>query len=276
MVGAYCPHLGARLDEGGKMAGDSIVCPFHCWQFDLDGHCARVPFCEEAPRQASLGTLPVEERFGMIFAWRHPDGNPPMFPLPDALGADVDFWTAWDCHQRVVRSHVYEWAEQAADPAHLPGLHGILGMPRPVLLETDGDIFRSSYLVEIATPAGPAEVELEVTMHGLGIQILRLRGAVDLLMFNAPLPIEPELMYFRHSVRFPTTLWRDHEQLACAWRRQLIRFADQDARIFETKRYNPNPILADYEQKPITVLREWAERYYHTNANRGASGEELG
>ena len=37
---AHCPHLGAHLGHGGKVQGESIVCPFHAWRYDADGVCA--------------------------------------------------------------------------------------------------------------------------------------------------------------------------------------------------------------------------------------------
>ena len=33
LADAYCPHLGAHLGVGGKVAGECITCPFHGWQF---------------------------------------------------------------------------------------------------------------------------------------------------------------------------------------------------------------------------------------------------
>lgn len=45
VLDAYCPHMGAHLGygirgetgRGGRVSGDSIVCPFHGWAFDGDG-----------------------------------------------------------------------------------------------------------------------------------------------------------------------------------------------------------------------------------------------
>lgn len=37
-----CPHRGASL-ACGQVKGNAIACPYHGWQFDLDGHCAQIP-----------------------------------------------------------------------------------------------------------------------------------------------------------------------------------------------------------------------------------------
>ena len=43
---AVCPHRGADLGHGGRLAGDCVVCPFHAHLIGLgapsrDGFCAR-------------------------------------------------------------------------------------------------------------------------------------------------------------------------------------------------------------------------------------------
>ena len=44
---AYCPHLGAHLGVGGKVAGECITCPFHGWQFQGETGClAKIPYSE--------------------------------------------------------------------------------------------------------------------------------------------------------------------------------------------------------------------------------------
>jgi nitrite reductase/ring-hydroxylating ferredoxin subunit len=40
VLSPFCPHLGAGLDAG-KMVGDAIQCPFHHWEFGLEGKCLR-------------------------------------------------------------------------------------------------------------------------------------------------------------------------------------------------------------------------------------------
>ncbi|GFS98735.1 3-ketosteroid-9-alpha-hydroxylase oxygenase subunit [Nephila pilipes] len=45
VLDAYCPHLGADMSAGGKVAGECIECPFHGWQFSgRDGTCQNIPY----------------------------------------------------------------------------------------------------------------------------------------------------------------------------------------------------------------------------------------
>lgn len=46
---AFCPHLGAHLGHGGRVVGESIVCPFHAWRFDESGKCVEVPYAKRIP-----------------------------------------------------------------------------------------------------------------------------------------------------------------------------------------------------------------------------------
>ena len=68
-----CRHRGARLcrtDEGppvgmavhgGVIAGRSILCPYHQWSYDLDGHLVATPHMSKAPRfdKSGINLYPV-------------------------------------------------------------------------------------------------------------------------------------------------------------------------------------------------------------------------
>lgn len=63
-----CPHRGAPLSVG-RMAGESLVCPYHGWSFGADGRCRAMPGVGDG---APLGTVrvnawQVEERDGIVW-----------------------------------------------------------------------------------------------------------------------------------------------------------------------------------------------------------------
>lgn len=69
---AYCPHLGAHLGMGGKIKNDRVVCPFHGWQYNTEGSCVHIPYCDKIPKKAQLGHFPSLEKDGMIyFYWEN-------------------------------------------------------------------------------------------------------------------------------------------------------------------------------------------------------------
>jgi NAD(P)H-dependent nitrite reductase small subunit len=59
-VDNVCPHRGGPLHEG-MVTGDSVTCPWHQWQFQLDdGVCRNIP-------KVRIATYPVEVRDGAIW-----------------------------------------------------------------------------------------------------------------------------------------------------------------------------------------------------------------
>src|SRR5688572_25212811 len=42
VLDARCVHMGSNL-SAGEVVGESIRCPFHHWQFGVDGRCTSIP-----------------------------------------------------------------------------------------------------------------------------------------------------------------------------------------------------------------------------------------
>jgi len=79
VVSAYCPHLGADLAVG-SVAGNSLRCAYHQWEFDKGGNCLKTGCGDPAPSRAKLFSFPTQERHGIIWAY---NGNEPHYDLPD-------------------------------------------------------------------------------------------------------------------------------------------------------------------------------------------------
>jgi nitrite reductase/ring-hydroxylating ferredoxin subunit len=75
---ARCPHMGANL-AAGRAVGESLQCPFHHWEFGVDGRCRHIPAAAEIPPFARQLAFPAVERHGAIFFF---NGVEPAFPLP--------------------------------------------------------------------------------------------------------------------------------------------------------------------------------------------------
>lgn len=91
-----CTHRAARLKEGcGKTA--SLACPYHAWGFDLKGKLRGVyeekSFGNIDKALYDLVKLPVEEKYGMIFAGMHPDVE---FSIDEILGELAPVFEMWD------------------------------------------------------------------------------------------------------------------------------------------------------------------------------------
>jgi phenylpropionate dioxygenase-like ring-hydroxylating dioxygenase large terminal subunit len=89
----FCPHRGMKLVEGHGNARTGIVCPYHFWNFALDGSLRNVPQAQEfdpaALDQCSLVRAAVGEWGGMVFANGDPaaDFDGWLGSFPDRIGS---------------------------------------------------------------------------------------------------------------------------------------------------------------------------------------------
>jgi phenylpropionate dioxygenase-like ring-hydroxylating dioxygenase large terminal subunit len=68
-----CRHRGGRVFTGRGRPGRALKCPYHSWAYDLNGDLLGQPLARDAFEELDrsefgLVSLPVAERFGLIFA----------------------------------------------------------------------------------------------------------------------------------------------------------------------------------------------------------------
>lgn len=125
-LGDVCVHRGASL-AGGRCSAGTLSCPQHGWHFDGTGRCTLIPAGTRTPRspppRARVPAYPVEERFGLVFAWLGdaPEAERPALPdfIPEYAGGD------WH-HGVIERSKALNYlrlAENYNDPCHVHYVH---------------------------------------------------------------------------------------------------------------------------------------------------------
>jgi 3-ketosteroid 9alpha-monooxygenase subunit A len=135
LLDAYCPHMGTHLGSGENsatslspthMEGDNIRCPFHAWRFGPDGVCNHIPYHDgPIPPAAKIKSWPVEERYGIIFAWHDPEHRAPDYPVPEFAEWDDPAWVRWEGLEELADlNHPIEIFDNMSDVAHLDHLHG--------------------------------------------------------------------------------------------------------------------------------------------------------
>jgi len=125
-----CAHRGGSLSEG-TVKGDCVVCPYHGWEFSGDGTCARIPSLGDdakMPARAKVDSYPVEERYGIVFAFlgdlpeneRPPICDIPEYGLPE-----------WKSRLYVldVPANYERSMENGLDPIHNEFVHPLQGTP---------------------------------------------------------------------------------------------------------------------------------------------------
>lgn len=120
-----CPHRGARLALG-RIADDSLHCPYHGWQFAPSGQCVHWPAHPDEPPAANARatTYPTREAYGLVWTCLGEPQHPlPAFARYGAPGRRADIDGPHDfaaCGPRII--------ENFLDMAHFPFVHpGVLG-----------------------------------------------------------------------------------------------------------------------------------------------------
>ena len=77
-----CPHRQIKLSQG-KVRGDRLECPYHGWQFEASGQCARVPYLQAGKNLPAcrLRTYPVREQDGFIWLFPGEAARAQRIPL---------------------------------------------------------------------------------------------------------------------------------------------------------------------------------------------------
>lgn len=136
LLHSRCAHRGTSLYYG-KVENRGIRCCYHGWGFDVQGHCFDQP-CEPGGGQhrdkVRQPWYPLEERYGLVFAYLGPADKKPVLPRWDILenpGEDEKivaigpsgFGAGADDTVKIIPCSWLQQYENTADPFHLTILH---------------------------------------------------------------------------------------------------------------------------------------------------------
>jgi len=132
LLHARCAHRGTTLYYG-KVEPAGIRCCYHGWLFGVEGHCLEQP-CE--PQGGAFKDkvrqpwYPVEEKYGLIFAYMGPPERKPVLPSYECLEVmgDGEFVDADDSSigsggPVIIPCNWLQHYENVVDPFHVPVLH---------------------------------------------------------------------------------------------------------------------------------------------------------
>jgi len=133
LLHARCSHRGTTLYYG-KVEEHGIRCCYHGWLFDHKGHCLEQP-CEpnggEFKDKVRQPWYPVQELYGLIFAYLGPPDKKPVLPRYDCLEImdEGEFVEADDSSiggggPAIIPCNWLQHWENVVDPFHVPILHG--------------------------------------------------------------------------------------------------------------------------------------------------------
>lgn len=267
MLDAYCPHLGADLGVGGTVAGNALRCPFHGWQFDGGGVCTQIPHARKIPPKARLGSWPMREVAGIVFAWHDAEGRPPWFEVPALSEQALHTASGATTVAFTIRTRWREIAENGVDRAHFHVLHGY---PEPPALDAtvDGVHFRMRSNVLWRRFGLEREVRLDIDWCGPLISVTRGAGDIPFIVLASTMPIDADTVIHRMTFMVPRSVPAPLRRLV----RGIAAFAagrefERDVPIWENKVCRPRPVLCDADG-PIARFRSWA-RQFEARADRG-------
>ncbi len=270
LLDAYCPHLGAHLGygiheevgTGGRIEGETIVCPFHAWRFNAEGECVEVPYASKVPPKAAdkpcIRAWNVREVNGTISAWYHPEGADPLWDVIEHEEANSEEWGAQQRFEWTVRTHMQEMGENGADPAHFLYVHRVHDMPQWEI-KYNGHQSSGVQNVNFRTPRGPVAGSIASKINGPGQSTTRFSGLCETFQMGLTTPIDNNTAHVRFI--FIQAKADEGNNIAKALIRDIVKQFEEDKPIWEHKRYRPLPILCDGDG-PIARFRKWYSQFY--------------
>jgi phenylpropionate dioxygenase-like ring-hydroxylating dioxygenase large terminal subunit len=139
LITPRCIHRGAPMAYG-RVEERGIRCAYHGWLFDTEGRCLDQP-CEPrggvARDKFRQPWYPVEERYGLVFAYMGPPERKPVLPRYEALEVmgpgefvETDDSSIGSGGIQIAPCNWLQHFENVVDPYHVPILHGTFSGPQ--------------------------------------------------------------------------------------------------------------------------------------------------
>jgi 3-ketosteroid 9alpha-monooxygenase subunit A len=261
----YCPHLGAHLGHGGKVCGEHLRCPFHHWEYGADGYCKKIPYAKVMPpitkKQPILRTLPVQEKYGLIWAWYHPQMADPQWELPHVPELEDAGFVKPRRWAGAVNTAIQEIAENGVDNAHLKFLHGAPIIP-PCETTFDG------HKMQINLGQG----YIIGDSYGPGLNVMRFtKDGVTATMVSYSVPVTRERTAMNMSFTYKDYPQGSKERAIAehlvahsigeAEGETSAGFESVDMIVWNNKKYRARPLLCDGDGQ-IIKYRQWFKQFY--------------
>ncbi len=254
VMDARCVHMGADLGRG-RMVGESIQCPFHNWEYGLDGHCVHIPATAAIPHFARQVCYPVKERHGCIFFF---NGPKPLFPLPFFFGCEPKDLVQAKPYTAMLDCPWYMVGANAVDLQHFKAAHDrrLKGSPAVDFPATFAHRTSSMFSVSGVSLADRLtrcfagdEVTIESTDWAGTLMLVRATfGRTRSYGMLASLPLDAQRTLVQVTVFVRRSINRLRQTLfdpINAWLRRLFikKFLQADVECMAGIRYNPHTLI---------------------------------
>lgn len=294
---AYCEHLGAHLGYGGRVQGESLVCPFHGWEWDADGKNVCIPYQDQPNKARRIRTWPVVELNEAVLVWHDLQGREPLYDVPDVFDCFDDevnatqYYPAYPTGTLIRESlslHPQYVIENGVDFAHFKFVHRADEVPRFTRQEFSEWSFRSDFEMSwrpSKTSAARGDTDVvhggtQALNSGISLGFSRSWGSANTRSLVAVTPVDD----FTADIRSTTWVERlpgdDSPELPESLTRRVSIANSQvlaDINIWEHQRYTHPPGLATAEARGFRDVRRWARRFYAPGElGSGAAEQDAG
>jgi 3-ketosteroid 9alpha-monooxygenase subunit A len=275
VLDAHCRHLGAHIGHGGKVRKDCVICPYHAWAWDSDGHNVDVPYQDE-PTRAKLGKYAVIERHGCIFMWHDPAGGGPRedWQLPDLFAdfaekksSESDYYPCFPdaiMTRRAEPFHPQMIIDSYADTVHFVYTHGSADSPELTQMEVVGNRMHTR-MSRRSKDSGEFAHHAYAVLGGIGLTF-NLSDAfhTDIRVIFTATPVDEgntdvRVSYFvPRDPAFPDAIPQEMLDLL----KQAEEPYEEDASIWRHQNLFQRPVYAKQDVAGYPVLRQWCEQFY--------------
>ena len=275
VMDAYCPHLNANLAHG-CVKGNNVVCPFHGWEFNTKGQCAKVPYSDKLPQNNHTEPWIVKEAWNLILVWHHSEKLAPHWTTDGHLTEMKDY-KYYGKTSEVLRIHLQDFAENGADFAHFNFVHNLLTIPfadrfihvkHTVSIDFgEGDVKHMASFTDQADLVWRANGKMiphaggnaVVTFYGPGFLVFRFTTEMgNMLLIKTFTPLGELKVRMEDYVYAPrSTNWLAIKYLLTEASSQF----HDDVNIWERKKFAIKPLLIKGDG-PIMKMRWWYSQFY--------------
>ncbi|MCG8592387.1 MAG: Rieske 2Fe-2S domain-containing protein [Proteobacteria bacterium] len=284
---AFCLHLGAHrgvkgqfTDRFGHVQGDELMCPWHGWLWNGEGHNTLIPYSKQKCKShLKIKTYEVREHYGMILMWWDSEGSPPQWQLPRFPELERDDWypmlpfsgRSWE-----VKAHPQLPHENAADPAHVAWVHGAGRAPTA----SDYVFGYPEFECKLHVPYGAGVESTSLTPEGeisatTRVQAWGFFGCVrweiphPTLQIACMTPIDDEMcrnFMQQTSQRVEGDTGDEPTGIALRMLELQWEVIPQDYFAWEHMKYLPAANFAPEEADAYVKLRRWCSQFYPAHA----------
>jgi 3-ketosteroid 9alpha-monooxygenase subunit A len=275
VLDAHCRHLGAHMGYGGKVRENCVICPYHAWAWDSEGHNTHIPY-QDQPTKAKLTKHNVVERHGCIFMWHDPAGGAPRegWELPDLYSdfthrvTDEPDYHA--CFPEAVITRLGEpfhpqlIIDSYADTVHFMHTHGAARSPELTQMEVVGNRMHTT-MSNRSPVTGEFAVHSRAILGGIGLTFNTFEGPnFEFRIIFTATPVDTQTTDVRTSYFFqrdPANPETIPPKMLEFVRHSEIPY-EQDATIWRRQNIFSDPVYAQQDIQGYTALRKWCERFY--------------